>query len=169
MEKCLFVAEVGPQSGAVTGQHHELAAAQSALHPLLGLAHEISITGTDPRVHHDDVMLHRCRDRESEPHLLASGKRAQAVVHLLPQPGELEDPVDLVAEESRSEAHRDTSQIDVLAHGCLAAEPERDVQQRLAAAINDQRPFTGRSEEHTSELQSLMRNSSAVFCLKKKT
>src|SRR3546814_1919684 len=26
----------------------------------------------------------------------------------------------------------------------------------------------GRSEEHTSELQSLMRNSSAVFCLKKK-
>src|SRR3546814_7792445 len=27
----------------------------------------------------------------------------------------------------------------------------------------------GRSEEHTSELQSLMRNSYAVFCLKKKT
>src|SRR3546814_1116858 len=28
--------------------------------------------------------------------------------------------------------------------------------------------FTGRSEEHTSELQSLMRISYAVFCLKKK-
>src|SRR3546814_5979904 len=28
---------------------------------------------------------------------------------------------------------------------------------------------SGRSEEHTSELQSLMRNSYAVFCLKKKT
>src|SRR3546814_1761076 len=28
--------------------------------------------------------------------------------------------------------------------------------------------FPGRSEEHTSELQSLMRISSAVFCLKKK-
>src|SRR3546814_4790305 len=112
------VADVAQQAGAVTGQHHDLAAAQSALHPLLGLAHEISITGTDPLVHHDDVMLHRCRDRESEPHLLASGKRAQAVVHLLPQPGELEDP---------------------------------------------------RSEEHTSELQSLMRISYAVFCLKKKT
>src|SRR3546814_5503520 len=28
--------------------------------------------------------------------------------------------------------------------------------------------FFGRSEEHTSELQSLMRNSYAVFCLKKK-
>src|SRR3546814_5583522 len=29
--------------------------------------------------------------------------------------------------------------------------------------------FTNRSEEHTSELQSLMRKSYAVFCLKKKT
>src|SRR3546814_1812192 len=29
--------------------------------------------------------------------------------------------------------------------------------------------FAGRSEEHTSELQSLMRISYAVFCLKKKT
>src|SRR3546814_4705080 len=29
--------------------------------------------------------------------------------------------------------------------------------------------FTDRSEEHTSELQSLMRISYAVFCLKKKT
>src|SRR3546814_2157262 len=28
--------------------------------------------------------------------------------------------------------------------------------------------YGGRSEEHTSELQSLMRNSYAVFCLKKK-
>src|SRR3546814_2345818 len=28
--------------------------------------------------------------------------------------------------------------------------------------------MTGRSEEHTSELQSLMRNSYAVFCLQKK-
>src|SRR3546814_6635004 len=30
-------------------------------------------------------------------------------------------------------------------------------------------PEEARSEEHTSELQSLMRNSYAVFCLKKKT
>src|SRR3546814_6530086 len=29
-------------------------------------------------------------------------------------------------------------------------------------------PLIGRSEEHTSELQSLMRNTYAVFCLKKK-
>src|SRR3546814_5910796 len=36
---------------------------------------------------------------------------------------------------------------------------------RLILAIGDQI----RSEEHTSELQSLMRNSYAVFCLQKKT
>src|SRR3546814_2675501 len=33
----------------------------------------------------------------------------------------------------------------------------------------DQPKLFARSEEHTSELQSLMRNSYAVFCLKKKT
>src|SRR3546814_3961333 len=31
------------------------------------------------------------------------------------------------------------------------------------------RPLSARSEEHTSELQSLMRNSYAVFCLRTKT
>src|SRR3546814_9241759 len=34
--------------------------------------------------------------------------------------------------------------------------------------LTDQRARGGRSEEHTSELQSLMRISYAVFCLKKK-
>src|SRR3546814_1377180 len=34
--------------------------------------------------------------------------------------------------------------------------------------IDPQARIAGRSEEHTSELQSLMRNSYAVFCLKKK-
>src|SRR3546814_8886192 len=36
------------------------------------------------------------------------------------------------------------------------------------AATDRQDPLEGRSEEHTSELQSLMRISYAVFCLKKK-
>src|SRR3546814_6666839 len=34
--------------------------------------------------------------------------------------------------------------------------------------LDPERDFASRSEEHTSELQSLMRNSYAVFCLKKK-
>src|SRR3546814_3051711 len=46
-----------------------------------------------------------------------------------------------------------------------AGEPDRELRtrdQQLRAATR------GRSEEHTSELQSLMRISYAVFCLKKK-
>src|SRR3546814_5663936 len=41
---------------------------------------------------------------------------------------------------------------------------------RQGASAISPPPFrNNRSEEHTSELQSLMRNSYAVFCLKKKT
>src|SRR3546814_2282630 len=39
---------------------------------------------------------------------------------------------------------------------------------RRGAPLRRQRPGGSRSEEHTSELQSLMRISYAVFCLKKK-
>src|SRR3546814_9754960 len=49
----------------------------------------------------------------------------------------------------------------------------RDDQHRLGGVDALGQPRRGeaaeRSEEHTSELQSLMRNSYAVFCLKKKT
>src|SRR3546814_10503228 len=38
----------------------------------------------------------------------------------------------------------------------------------ILRAIEDRDPIFERSEEHTSELQSLMRISYAVFCLKKK-
>src|SRR3546814_4600474 len=40
--------------------------------------------------------------------------------------------------------------------------------QVLAAEDMEVATITDRSEEHTSEIQSLMRNSYAVFCLKKK-
>src|SRR3546814_5183899 len=50
---------------------------------------------------------------------------------------------------------------DLVVHGpVLVALARQDFQTRYKRA---------RSEEHTSELQSLMRNSYAVFCLKKKT
>src|SRR3546814_2054391 len=39
---------------------------------------------------------------------------------------------------------------------------------KLGAAVGASRAAVDRSEEHTSELQSLMRISYAVFCLKKK-
>src|SRR3546814_8906865 len=71
----------------------------------------------------------------------------------------------------RSAAHRQ-------GHGspwpAYAVDPARRL---LCAPIADARPLDlsqipcmiARSEEHTSELQSLMRTSYAVFCLKKKT
>src|SRR3546814_9762083 len=39
----------------------------------------------------------------------------------------------------------------------------------LVTGEEERKPAAARSEEHTSELQSLMRISYAVFCLKKKT
>src|SRR3546814_5212577 len=46
---------------------------------------------------------------------------------------------------------------------------ERDERhKRMGQPLCGRTQCEGRSEEHTSELQSLMRNSYAVFCLKKK-
>src|SRR3546814_5505506 len=54
--------------------------------------------------------------------------------------------------------------VEMMAHRILAREPLRP-----AVAVDDRAARANiRSEEHTSELQSLMRNSYAVFCLKKK-
>src|SRR3546814_4016491 len=49
--------------------------------------------------------------------------------------------------------------------GCMSQRAAQTVQDELEATG----PMRVRSEEHTSELQSLMRISYAVFCLKKKT
>src|SRR3546814_6080180 len=48
--------------------------------------------------------------------------------------------------------------------------PSPDVRQRRSRPVREPGPVqtAARSEEHTSELQSLMRISYAVFCLKKK-
>src|SRR3546814_16682308 len=48
---------------------------------------------------------------------------------------------------------------------CLAEFQAESERQTVALLLDG---FEGRSEEHTSELQSLMRISYAVFCLKKK-
>src|SRR3546814_10327429 len=49
-----------------------------------------------------------------------------------------------------------------------AASTPREARANVDAGIDIVVTATRRSEEHTSELQSLMRISSAVFCLKKK-
>src|SRR3546814_1514964 len=51
----------------------------------------------------------------------------------------------------------------------LVEQQDARLRQQGAAERHALRFAAGRSEEHTSELQSLMRISYAVFCLKKKT
>src|SRR3546814_1131924 len=51
----------------------------------------------------------------------------------------------------------------------VMSSPFRRCLARLVFALEQSRSLDGRSEEHTSELQSLIRISYAVFCLKKKT
>src|SRR3546814_6602124 len=56
-------------------------------------------------------------------------------------------------------------------HGGVLAVGEQEVGVAAALAhapLLQHQDLVGRSEEHTSELQSLMRNSYAVFCLQKK-
>src|SRR3546814_9402319 len=59
---------------------------------------------------------------------------------------------------------------DALLHAVAAQQPGRRGPAEQAARGRHPHPVLGvhRSEEHTSELQSLMRISYAVFCLKKK-
>src|SRR3546814_6815921 len=52
--------------------------------------------------------------------------------------------------------------------GKSLAQRQIDMQQFREAYLQANGTLVGRSEEHTSELQSLMRISYAVFCLKKK-
>src|SRR3546814_5020377 len=76
------------------------------------------------------------------------GPRRRGVSHLHAEPG-----------------RPDGRALPPAAQRCAGA---RDLHRRTPVA--GRRPFVSRrSEEHTSELQSLMRISYAVFCLKKKT
>src|SRR3546814_1195734 len=86
------------------------------------------------------------------------------------------DPLNGLIVQVFSEVLRRAHPRDQLASACvvqvLVQRLHRDTLTNLArveaipAATDD--PCVGRSEEHTSELQSLMRISYAVFCLKKK-
>src|SRR3546814_8905408 len=95
------------------------------------------------------------------------------------------EPVDLRAELAQMGkiADPDRAAADLVFIGRTDAAPggadlalsARILTQRIEVAMEgeDERAIIGylqgRSEEHTSELQSLMRISYAVFCLKKKT
>src|SRR3546814_7815453 len=58
---------------------------------------------------------------------------------------------------------------NLVARPCGVGPVEPDARRPLLELFGAFQRGPGRSEEHTSELQSLMRISYAVFCLKKKT
>src|SRR3546814_6411378 len=82
---------------------------------------------------------------------------------------------ELVLQDRRDLARQPQVGVGVEAENAVRIRP-RVLQPRIIAAdqplqragIEVQPHFLARSEEHTSELQSLMRNSYDVFCLKKK-
>src|SRR3546814_9181426 len=78
--------------------------------------------------------------------------------------------VAVLLEESNGDERLPTSANDVEKDNerCTEATKEPGGRERDGLPSRKGRS-TARSEEHTSELQSLMRNSYAVFCLKKKT
>src|SRR3546814_2073747 len=76
------------------------------------------------------------------------------------------DTIDWMAPETKKEAIK---KVETIVVGVGYPESWRDYGRYTVAADSAYaNEIAGRSEEHTSELQSLMRNSYAVFCLKKK-
>src|SRR3546814_8601546 len=73
---------------------------------------------------------------------------------------------DLFGDEVRDDRRRQPVPQAAAEFARVAARPPDDVAALSAAIHAAERPGDIRSEEHTSELQSLMRTSYAVFCLK---
>src|SRR3546814_9793579 len=100
------------------------------------------------------------RNLTSEP-----GAPSPALVQTAPTPGRATPSAQDKAIDEPPIAFPEYGHIAHSAFGAIARanlpEPQRD----HGMVADDFR----RSEEHTSELQSLMRNSYAVFCLQKKT
>src|SRR3546814_5613779 len=78
-------------------------------------------------------------------------------------------PELLPAEPPRGQAGEADEGIAELGAAGRGQRPPVDVRSTAADRLEARTAGLVRSEEHTSELQALMRNSYAVFCLKKKT
>src|SRR3546814_7396928 len=91
---------------------------------------------------------------------------AQADIDVLIE-GETGTGKELVAHMLHRQSRRSGGAL--VAVNCAALPHEVAEGELFGSDLVDRASGRLRSEEHTSELQSLMRNSYAVFCLKKKT
>src|SRR3546814_7061787 len=79
------------------------------------------------------------------------------------------NPVDSIARDSAIERGKQRSNAAMM-RSAWAKDAAMAARSELSSRTDDRRRLArARSEEHTSELQSLMRISYAVFCLKQKT
>src|SRR3546814_6827490 len=115
------------------------------------------------------------RDRKAVAHPMVAADLEHPPVAL----GQRNILVELVPAETghrslSSAPHRiDAAQIEFDIEPCprvgIIVDQKRGRPARTAAVVGQREMIEPRSEEHTSELQSLMRISYAVFCLQKKT
>src|SRR3546814_4486357 len=120
---------------------------------------------------------HRGKQADRDEHQLP-GQTASVVMRQVHATEAGETGLDLIdAEKDEGDAEHDTPSRLALVAGEAGQHPENQQRQgqRTQADVlpgqcqqPDTRGGAERSEEHTSELQSLMRISYAVFCLKKK-
>src|SRR3546814_10158061 len=82
----------------------------------------------------------------------------------------MQSPIALFnAKLAKTANHSATASADSLGGSAIERINDPHIMDKLLATLEPREEQIVRSEEHTSELQSLMRISYAVFCLKKKT
>src|SRR3546814_6981403 len=141
--------------GDLVVEDEEIADLDHILHLLLVILGDVAFAHPSPRQHTDETQ-HRPLDQVDRgrfQRLHETRRQADGDAVAIP----------LVPPRARGEA-QDIGLGQRLALDIAEHPVERRVLVQIAAAIDD----AVRSEEHTSELQSLMRISYAVFCLKKK-
>src|SRR3546814_3399234 len=107
-------------------------------------------------------------ENAGETAIVVAEERLQPVVA---EGGEVIEPAGRVTRTPVPDDHRRRSVLHLEQQALRILETFLDAHQEAdrLAAVDDAVIVGQRSEEHTSELQSLMRISYAVFCLKKKT
>src|SRR3546814_1649824 len=117
-----------------------------------------------------DALQHRPRHGRAAAvgdHLVVDLLELVAVDLLADQEGRLAAVVDLDLLQHLADDHLDVLVVDL--HALQAIDALDLVDQVVGQGLDAEHVEDVRSEEHTSELKSLMRISYAVFCLKKKT